>query len=154
MVAFAVAKACRAAVLGALLAVVPAVGMAAQAKTTRIVISDDRGGLVHTRAQDVARIRARGQTVAISGRVCLSSCTMYLGAGDVCVRPDVTFGFHGPSYYGRRLSQHDFDYWSAVISSHYPPALRKWYMQKARFRLRGFYRISGRQLIAMGVPEC
>jgi len=119
-----------------------------------IVVSNDRGGLVRRRAARIDRIRAAGQRVEIRGRICFSSCTMYLGLPDTCVSPRTSFGFHGPSYYGARLSPSDFEYWSKVIASHYPEPLRSWYMRKGRTRIVSYFRLSGRDLIRMGIRQC
>jgi len=118
------------------------------------VVQNDRGGVVSRRAQEIAKIQSQGQRVEIRGGVCLSSCTMYLGSGDVCVDPDTKFGFHGPSYYGKPLKSEEFEYWSEVISSYYPKNLRNWYMTKGRYKLDGYYTLYGAQLIQMGIPQC
>lgn len=124
----------------------------AEAQQT-IVVRNDIGGLIQRRANKVSQIRATGQRVEILG-TCLSSCTMYLGAGNVCISPNARFGFHGPSSYGRRLVPQDFERWSNVVASHFKPELQRWFMTKARYRINGFYRISGRQLIRMGYARC
>ena len=118
------------------------------------VVNNDRGGVVGHRAQEIAKIQTQHQRVEIRGRVCLSSCTMYLGAGNVCVSPGTKFGFHGPTNHGRPLKPHQFVYWSEVIASYYPARLRDWYMAKGRYRSEGYYTITGAQLIAMGVSRC
>lgn len=130
-----------------------AAGASAQ-QSRSIVIGVDFGGVIDQRANVVNRIRALGQNVQIRGPICLSSCTMYLGAGDVCVTPNVTFGFHGPSSYGRPLHPADFEYWSRVIASHYPAQLSNWFMSTARHRINGYYRVSGAQLIQLGIRQC
>ncbi|WP_421704865.1 hypothetical protein [Aliiroseovarius sp.] len=119
-----------------------------------IVIRNDRGGLVAKRAEQIRQIRRSGQRVEIRGTLCLSSCTMYLGLPGTCVSPNTTFGFHGPSRSGRRLSPDEFEYWSALIARHYPAALRDWYMETGRMRITSYYRMSGRELIRLGVPAC
>lgn len=120
----------------------------------RLVIQNDRGGRVGKRAAEIARLRATGTLVEITGRVCLSSCTMFLGLPTTCIHPTTTFGFHGPSHFGTPLSDHDFRYWSNVIAVHYPETLRPWYMRKGRYKRFDYYRISGQQLIRLGVKEC
>lgn len=124
----------------------------AEAQQT-IVVRNDIGGLIQSRATKVQRIRATGQRVEIRG-TCLSACTMYLGAGNVCISPQARFGFHGPSSFGRRLYPTDFEKWSNVVASHFKPELQSWFMRKARYRINGFYRISGSQLIEMGYRSC
>lgn len=118
------------------------------------VVHNDRGGVVRTRAQEIADIQMHHQRVEIRGRVCLSTCTMYLGAGNVCVSPKTKFGFHGPSYYGRPLKPHQFEYWSQVIASYYPANLRDWYLSTGRYKAEGYYTMTGAQLIQMGVARC
>ncbi len=81
-----------------------------------IVIGNDMGGIVGNRAAEIQRINASGARVEIRGDVCVSSCTMYLGVGDVCVSP-TDFSFHGPSFFGADLPERDFEYWSQVIAS-------------------------------------
>lgn len=118
------------------------------------VVHNDRGGVVGARAQEIATIQRRQQRVEIRGKVCLSTCTMYLGAGDVCVHPATKFGFHGPSYYGRPLKPQQFEYWSKVIASYYPDRLRDWYMSTGRYKADGYYTLTGAQLIQYGVQQC
>jgi len=119
-----------------------------------IIIKNDRGGLVRQRAEQIAIIKQSGQRVEIRGRQCLSSCTMYLGLANLCVSPRTSFGFHGPSRYGKALKASEFEYWSQFIAGHFPPELRSWYLETARTRISGYYKISGRQLIRMGFQQC
>ena len=119
-----------------------------------VLVLNDSGGNVRHRLREIAGIRERGQQVQIGGRHCLSSCTMYLVLDATCVSPETAFGFHGPSFHGRQLSNTDFEYWSQVIADHYPEPIKSWYMREGRQRLDGFYRISGADLIQMGVRSC
>ncbi len=136
--------------LGAVLA---CAGLQAQADQT-IVIGDDRGGGLNTRAQLIEQIRAAHARVEIRGSICYSACTMYLGAGDVCVSPQTTFGFHGPTRNGRPLPPADAERWSAVVARYYPPGLREWFMTTGRHETSGLYRLSGVDLIRAGFPAC
>ncbi len=119
-----------------------------------LVVKNDRGGVVRKRVLEISRLRRSGRQVRITGAVCMSSCTMYLGLPQTCVSPRTTFGFHGPSSYGRSLDPEEFEKASRIISRHYPPALRQWYMQTGRYKIRTFYRMRGAQLIKLGVQEC
>lgn len=119
-----------------------------------IVIGNDMGGIVGARAAEVQRINASGARVEIRGDVCLSSCTMYLGVGDVCVSPDTDFGFHGPSFFGADLPPRDFEYWSKVIASHYNAPLQDWFMSEARYRQLWHYTVTGEELIRIGYQAC
>lgn len=128
--------------------------MAGSAAMVVRVIHNDRGGVVGARVQEINQIQMRQQRVEIRGKVCLSTCTMYLGAGDVCVHPDTKFGFHGPSYYGRPLKPRQFEYWSQVIASYYPEQLRGWYLNTGRYKAEGYYTMTGAQLIRLGITQC
>jgi hypothetical protein len=128
---------------------------AAQNKPS-IVVRDDPGGDVAQRVALIEKIRRSGQLVEIRGGYCMSSCTMYLGLQNTCVVADVKFGFHGPgsSRYGIALPPNEFEYWSAVMGSYYPASLRSWYMETGRMITVGFFEMSGRDLVRMGVSEC
>lgn len=138
-------------ILGAIL--VQPMSVVAQSASV-IVIGSNLGGRVDVRANQVIDIRSRKQRVKITGNICLSSCTMYLGAGDVCISPTTVFGFHGPSFYGAPLSEASFEYWSDVVASFYKEPLQRWYMQTARHSISKVHRISGAKLIKMGYAQC
>lgn len=119
-----------------------------------IVVRGDWGGSVRQRYDEIQRINRLGYQIEIRDGMCLSSCTMYLGADRVCVSPEAVFGFHGPYRFWSKLTQEEFNKWSQVIARHYPPVLQKWYMEKARYQVRPMLRLSGAQLIRLGVPPC
>ena len=119
-----------------------------------VVIGNDRGGKIRTKLAKLAVIRANGQKIELRGRVCYSTCTLYLGLPQTCVLPDTSFGFHGPSNYGVRLRPEAFEYWSHLIAAHYPEPLRGWYLKTGRARINTYYRISGTELIRMGLAQC
>ncbi|MGY9047329.1 hypothetical protein P775_23920 [Puniceibacterium antarcticum] len=119
-----------------------------------IVVATDHGGPLRERAELVEKLRREGRRVEIRGRKCLSSCTMFLGAGDVCVSPRTIFGFHGPSNYGRALPAKQFEYWSRRMAGFYPPELRVIYMKKWRYLGTDYKRVTGLELIAIGYPPC
>jgi hypothetical protein len=119
-----------------------------------VVIGNDRGGKIRSQLAKLAVIRANGQKIELRGRVCYSTCTLYLGLPQTCVLPDTRFGFHGPSNYGFHLRTDAFEYWSHLIAAHYPEPLREWYLKTGRARINTFYRISGSELIRMGLAQC
>lgn len=119
-----------------------------------LVINNDRGGTLRARLLELAALRRESRPVEIRGNVCFSTCTMFIGLPDACVSPSTTFGFHGPSSYGRPLDTATFNQASEVIASHYPPVLRAWYMEEGRYRINRVYRVSGQNLIDMGVRSC
>lgn len=115
------------------------------------VVHSDRGGPLSERLLEIDQIKEEGLLVEIRGRVCFSTCTMFLGLPGVCVEPTTTFGFHGPTRGGRRLAQEQFDYFSLIIAQYYPEPLKGWFMAEGRHRIRGVYRVSGADLIAQGL---
>jgi hypothetical protein len=118
------------------------------------VVVNDHGGDVQTRIKEIRFVANHYSRVEIKGNVCLSSCTMFLGLPQTCVHPNTKFGFHGPTDHGRPLSKDRFDYWSKKIAEHFPPTLERWYMSKARFLQKGYYCLTGEQLIQMGIHRC
>lgn len=146
--------ACLVALLCVLLCALQA--LPAQAQGVHRVRGDPGGSVADMAARVQAASRA-GTRVEIGGpEPCLSACTMWLGARDVCVHPDAQLGFHGPSsqHYGIGLSPAAFDHWSRRMADHYPPRLRAWFLQTGRHRLVGFHMLTGRQVIAMGARRC
>lgn len=140
----------------ALLMVATAGGAATilSAQDAALIIGNDRGGPIGARAIEVAHINTAHIRVELRGRICYSSCTLYLGADDVCVGRDTSFGFHGPSRHGQTLPPAEFDHWSRVMAAHYSEPLRDWFWRQARFSVIGYYRISGAQLVALGYSPC
>jgi len=118
-----------------------------------IVIRNDVGGDVGVRANQIAAMRAAGQSVEIRGAVCYSACTMYLALPGACVSRHTQFGFHRPSYYGTTLAPDQFEFWSQVIAAHYPAPLHDWYLRTGRYS-RQLMMISGAEIIRLGVAEC
>lgn len=121
----------------------------------RVVITNDYGGSVSARAQQISAMRSAGQTVAVPHGACMSSCTMYLGLPGACVGPSAVFGFHGPkAQSGIGLSQAEFERWSQVMASYYPAPLREWFLREGRYHTIDYIAISGAELIRMGVARC
>ncbi len=118
------------------------------------VVGTDRGGYLHDRLIELEALQTNSVRVEIRGRLCYSTCTLFLGLSDICVLPETTFGFHGPSRHGRPLTPAEFEYFSQVMSSYYPAPLKTWFLQKGRNRLSGVYKIKGATLIRMGGPAC
>lgn len=123
----------------------------AQAAQRAYVVKSDRGGYLHDRLIEIENLRRSGTRVQIQGRVCYSTCTMFLGLPHTCVNPQTIFGFHGPSRSGKRLAAEEFDYFSRVMADFYPGQLRSWYLEKGRNRISGVYKIKGSEIIKMGL---
>lgn len=119
-----------------------------------LVVRDDPGGYLHQRLIELKKLQSSGVRVEIRGRICYSTCTMFLGLPGTCVDPRTIFGFHGPSRNGRRLMEKDFDYFSKLMAGYYPEPLRAWFMRKGRNRITGVYKVKGSELIRLGIPAC
>ncbi len=121
-----------------------------------LVVGDDAGGALLERLRRVRRLRREGVSVEITGRFCLSACTLYLGLPRTCISPRTRFGFHGPStrFAGVALPPEKFERWSREMAEFYPEPLRGWFLETARHRIVGFYSLSGDALIAMGIRRC
>ena len=138
-----------------LMAFAAAPAQASERKPQRIVVTNDYGGSVPARSQQIAAMRSAGQSVAVPYGNCMSACTMYLGLPGTCVGPSAVFGFHGPSAgSGIGLPQAEFVRWSQVMAANYPPRLRDWYLREGRYHTLDYLVITGAQLIQMGVPRC
>ena len=132
-------------------------GIMARAETMSaapLVVQNDRGGDLRERLDQLHQLRRSGRPVEIRGRVCFSTCTLFIGLPQTCISPRTTFGFHGPSSFGRPLSPEVFERASGVIADHYPSKLRRWYLETGRYRIRTLYRIPGTRLVEMGVRAC
>lgn len=134
-------------------ALLPLLPVTVQAQQS-YVVGSDRGGYLHDRLVELGNLQRNNVRVEIRGRVCYSTCTMFLGLPGACVDPNTTFGFHGPSRSGRRMAQADFDYFSQVMANYYPKPLSDWFMAEGRNRISGIYKIKGSEIIRMGVPAC
>jgi len=117
------------------------------------VVRGDPGGLLAPRQAEVQRLRASGRRVELRG-TCNSACTMYLGLENVCVDRRASFGFHGPSSYGRPLPATEFERWSRIMAEGYREPLKSWFLDTARHDISGHKRLSGAELIRLGYPEC
>ncbi|MCA0044264.1 hypothetical protein [Celeribacter litoreus] len=125
-----------------------------QAPGATIIVRGDSGGGVRARYNEIQEINRLKQRVEIRSGACLSSCTMYLAVENMCVSPRAVFGFHGPYRLGPKLSETEFEEWSRFIAAHYPLNIRVWYLDKARHSVFSMSRLSGTELIRLGVPKC
>lgn len=126
-----------------------------RAEIAPLIVRNDLGGPLETRVREIEKLRLTGRSVKIKGD-CESSCSLYLGLPQTCVYPKAVLGFHGPSssIYGLALPPAEFEYWSQIMAAHYPPALRQWFLTRARNVTVGVYRISGAEAIRLGARAC
>lgn len=114
----------------------------------------DRGGQIRFYIQKLAA--ASGQLHEIRGD-CMSACTIWLGHKPVCVAPDATLWFHQASDPNLEVVSGNPWRWKSetgnlALSTFYPPrvlaVVRTWLESPE------FHTLSGRELIALGIPEC
>ena len=113
----------------------------------------DSGGWVHDYRNKVLRANLHNERIEIRG-TCISACTMWLGAKNLCVAPDAMFWFHA--------ARDPIIGWtdpggSALMMSMYPLAVSRWAQKEgALLRLEFSVRhmLTGEDLIAMGVQKC
>lgn len=114
----------------------------------------DRGGQIRFYIQKLAA--ASGQLHEIRGD-CMSACTIWLGHKPVCVAPDATLWFHQASDPNLEVVNGNPWHWKSetgnlALSTFYPPrvlaVVRTWLESPE------FHTLSGRELIALGIPEC
>lgn len=113
----------------------------------------DDGGPLQAYIADVQRLNQRGGSYRIEGR-CASACTVYLGARKVCVEPSADLWFHAA--YRPGASRPDAA-GSLQMLAMYPPAVRRWAIASGALEQTAWrpeHRLSGTQLIRMGVPRC
>jgi hypothetical protein len=116
-------------------------------------IADDRGGRIGTyvdKYQDVSSSRER---VIIDG-LCLSACTMVLGAvphDRICVTSRAILGFHAAwdaGANGREVTNRGA---TQMLYSMYPPRVRRWIAARGGLKSQMIY-LSGKQLMSMYRP--
>ncbi|MCG7520525.1 hypothetical protein [Ruegeria sp. Ofav3-42] len=130
--------------------------MSVPAASNEIQVVDDPGGRIVDRMVQIEIANKTNAQFQIIGEYCHSSCTMLLGADDVCISPDTMFGFHGPHRFKRvKMTVDEFDRQSASLSRYYPHPIRNWFMSKARFAGPDeLLFVSGEYLIGLGIKEC
>lgn len=123
-----------------------------QAKRAHVVTYDS-GGSVMARYQEINEFRLKGTRVEVRGQ-CMSACTMYLGLPNTCVSPSAIFGFHGPRDAGQNQPMPN-SFAAKLMAAHYPGDLQAWFLAEAQY-LPGnsVARLSGKQLISMGISRC
>ncbi len=119
-----------------------------------LIIHTDLGGSVRQRYEEISTLIANDTKVEIRDGFCFSSCTMYIGLKNACVTSKARFGFHGPHSFLGPLSQDRFEEWSLFIAQFYPPPVRDWYLEIGRTTIYGYYKLSGADLIQLGVKDC
>ncbi|NVK47152.1 MAG: hypothetical protein HWE33_12685 [Rhodobacteraceae bacterium] len=119
-----------------------------------LIIHTDLGGSVRQRYEEISTLIANDTRVEIRDGFCFSSCTMYIGLKNTCVTSKARFGFHGPRSFFGPLSQDRFEEWSLFIAQFYPDPVRDWYLEIGRTTIYGFYKVSGADLIQLGVKDC
>jgi hypothetical protein len=121
----------------------------------KVIVGNHPGGLIFGTIEDVKDIDMLGLPVMIVGRYCISACTLFLWAKHVCVSPKTRFGFHrpGPAPGTPPLTKARIDATVNVISQHFRPALKKWWIMTGS-KSRQLKYLTGEELIRIGYRSC
>jgi hypothetical protein len=116
-------------------------------------IAGDRGGQIGKYLDRYDAIRTSGETVIIDG-LCLSACTMVLGAvshDQICVTSHANLGFHAaynPGTKGRAVTNLEA---TQLLYSHYPSAVRDWIAARGGLKSQMIF-LRGKELMSMFRP--
>jgi hypothetical protein len=115
--------------------------------------SVDNGGEVHDYAARVSQLNRRGGEFRIPDE-CYSACTMLLAVRTACVVEETALYFHA-AY--ERSSGRIGSSGTLLMASYYPPRVlrlveRSGWLHSTRFR--GRPDLTGRTLMALGMPKC
>lgn len=119
-----------------------------------LVVLRDPGGLLYGRMRFLSYLERKDIRVHVMGR-CVSACTLYLSLDNVCVSPNATFGFHGPSasdaYATSAQREDDLD----IMLDLYPDFLDEWFLENAAQLIRkDLAWITGTEMIRLGIDNC
>ncbi len=112
----------------------------------------DEGGSVADRMQHFELIEKAGHQFKIDG-MCISACTMFLGLKNVCVAPRTVFGFHS-SYTSNGFISTPSKYGNAILTSYYPPAIRKWVTDNKALDSLELTPMLAEEAWALGMTRC
>lgn len=116
-------------------------GKTPEGRPTKVVVFDD-GGWITWYDQHMQELLANGTRVEIRGG-CMSACTMYLGAAEVCVHPEADIGFHGSIQVIKAITKAEGD---ALMAKYYTPALRKWFYKNAAHIQGSWISLTGQEM--------
>jgi hypothetical protein len=123
------------------------------ASSAAVRIAGDRGGRIGKYLDRYDAIRTSGETVIIDG-LCLSACTMVLGAvshDQICVTSHANLGFHAaydPGTKGRVVTNLEA---TKLLYSHYPSAVRDWIAARGGLQSQMIF-LRGKELMNMFRP--
>ena len=125
----------------------------AHASSAAVRIAGDRGGRIGTYLDRYDAIPTSGETVIIDG-LCLSACTMVLGAvphDHICVTSHASMGFHAaynPGLKGRSVTNLEA---TQLLYSHYPSTIRNWITARGGLKSQMIF-LRGRELMSLYRP--
>ncbi len=125
---------------------------AAPAIACTVEVRNDHGGPIEQYEARLADYNRRGCRVELHETI-TSSATIFLGADHVCLGLPMSANFHRPTWNGRKMAPVDFQYWKRRLASHYPPAIRRWFLVNIQNDGR-HWTVRRDELIRIGVPAC
>lgn len=114
----------------------------------RILIENDRGGLIKEYEETRAKLASKPEGVALCGTIG-SAATIFISLPNACSCPDAQFNFHGATERFRYSQK-----WTDAIASYYPEPLKSWYLREAsHLMFTDHATLTARELDAMNVLE-
>lgn len=124
-----------------------------------VTFENSSGGDLKSYAELVNKFNREGTKVRITGNHCLSACTYFLLADNVCVNPETRFGFHSARHWAPLLlsvpvrAEKDNKIWAKDLGSVYP-GLGDWFLSEGS-PLVGYEYLKGSYFIdTYGVEAC
>jgi hypothetical protein len=123
------------------------------ASSGAVRIAGDRGGRIGKYLDRYDAIRTSGKTVIIDG-LCLSACTMVLGAvshDKICVTSHANLGFHAAYDLGTKGHTVTNLEATQLLYSHYSSAVRDWIAARGGLKSQMIF-LRGKELMSMYRP--
>ena len=121
----------------------------------KVIVGNHPGGYLYGTIADVEDINTLSLPVRITGDFCVSSCTLFLGADDVCISRTTRFGFHKPGNYVGLGQISSKVAWRATyrVAEYFNPSLSAWWLRTGS-KSSSLKYLTGLELIRMGYNEC
>jgi hypothetical protein len=119
------------------------------ASNAAVRIAGDRGGRIGKYLERYEALRTSGETVIIDG-LCLSACTMVLGAvshDQICVTSHARLGFHAAFDLGAKGSTTNLEA-TQLLYSQYPSPVLNWIAAHGGLKSQMIY-LRGKELMSM-----
>lgn len=115
----------------------------------------DVGWHIDFRKEEISKILSEGVQVEITGNMCYSACTLYLGLPHLCIDANTKFWFHGPINMttGKPLSHNNFEKVTHEVADYFPAPLKTLFLEDWRYKYDGYHVIKWNDLIRSWVAH-